>query len=396
VKWKRLKLLAALLVPLSILAWALFQPGCGGASGPAPPAEIPTPLKFVSFEGLKVDLTAINPVTPSADISATKALPPGTDVIDLITFGPGFFDSFVTEIFQPAITGIQEIVVPGTTSRTCYANTVAFSKATGRLEGTHNVKLDFSKFDYNESGSADDDGCSGNSRNPPICVRFWVDDRPYLAGIFRTPPTYGTDPDIPTTLGEGDFKIITTDLGAIDYLTHYRYGQPADQEKDTEYWFRILNARGLFPILGRDLTLEKFEGHSALKQVGPAESAFKSLNISTQWQGQLFLFDDADINYIGQFVQGVNFWGGSVNETTSVLGTSAVIDERDICASLPPVAPTGIVVAPELCQITPEINLLPGDTPFVSKVVTADVAFPSAEIFPDAPPASLSLPQCQP
>jgi hypothetical protein len=445
---------------------------------------MPAILKFVNYPGLQIDLTAISSSGPSAQISKATVLPQkniGDDVTGLVTFGPDFFNMFIDEFFVMATNGIHEIGIPTSDPldkskpRTCFTDTVTFSAATGILNGTHEVKLDFQAFDFDNDGVKED--CSGNAKEPPICVRFWLGmgetAKPFIAGVFERPPIYLdkceesycpagrvcedtdcveqvctcsqyvldeldkiknisiTNPkcddgycanhadatctcdenfkDKPIIVGEGRFKIRAWDIEeGFNLLTRYNYNEKHPEntdteakkyEKDVEYLFHIWPSGSSFgQISGFDI--EKFDGHSALSQVGPQKSAFKSLNISTQIEGEVEDYKDIDLNYIGQYVEGQDFWGGKLLADFFLKETNEeyIIDEPSICASPLPRDGRSLVVDESNCQSVggDKIDIRARDVPFVSplKDPYADVAFPTD--FPETPPDYLNQPQCKP
>ena len=390
---RRLKILVLLLI-IGIIS--LSQAGCPSPAGPpATPIELPTVLKFVSYQGLQVDLNAISAqMQGGAQTLGSKAiefsypnptqLPQkqlGDDVSLLITFGPDFFNTF-DNFFVQTINGIQQIEVPIDKTRTCFKGSISLSS--GYLSGRHDVILDFAPFDFDNDGAIEN--CTGNTGELPICVRFWLGGGRFIAGVFESLPIYAgkcednycpaeeyctcsqyvinelgkfnksisncdanycaNHPrttctcdtnilDTPILIGEGRFKVLAKGLESagigmgFDLLTKYKYEQLFAEEKekkDVDYFFQIRPADITSGHID-GFNIEGFDGHSELSQIGPKESAFTTLNINTQLQGE-FQTDvgslkDIDLNYIGQFIEGVNFWGGNIK--ADFLGPNTLI-----------------------------------------------------------------------
>ena len=396
------------LIAVVFLGAYLFQYGCGGnpATAPSFPTEIPTPatLKFVSFQGLQVDLTTISGAPLAADSSAPiktvvdPATISGDKLLKNIQFGPNFFNEFFNNFFAGALNGIQELNIPINELNKGCKEDIKFSVASGFLAGQHKVALDFSPFDYNNDRSLEDENCSGNStfedNTKSVCIRFWADGAPFIAGVFDVAPVYSTDPVIPDTLGKGRFKLFIAELENFVFLTEYEYAQPADlAQKDIAYFFKINPHTGFTPD---DLLFTFWNGHSSLSQVGPNDTAFKSVNFSTQIGKFLGdFFGDLDMKYIGQFVQGVDLWGGALDIfADNAVGTPEFPDGRVELSGTCAVASTGVVVDSTQCQDVGgnHVNILPAaPPPFITSLQNSDVALPNG--FVGSSP-SFTLPTC--
>jgi len=387
-----------------VLSVILFVCACSGpAAAPPPPIELPAPavLKFVSYQGLQVDLTLIGG-TPSVFktvVSGKTVVDPatisGADMLDLIEYGPYFFNTFIDNFFAYAINGIQELNIPINELNARCKEDVTFSISSGFLAGQQNVALDFSPFDYNKNGSLADENCSGNTGVFPVCVRLWLGGAPFIAGIFDVAPVYSTDPIIPNTLGKGRFKIYVPEMENTEFLTAYGYEQPDGVvQKDIEYFFQ-LNPLGGF--MTEDIIFTLWNGHSALSQVGPNDTAFKSIRFSTQisdFGGIVLPFGDLGMDYIGQLVQGVDLWGGAVNLSADIFISAEIPDGKIEIIPTCAVASTGVVVDSTLCNEVggDHVNILPATPPpFIAPLQDSDVALPDGFVGSSPPP---NLPAC--
>jgi hypothetical protein len=383
-KWRTLRALAVL---LAVAVLPLVKAACGSASAPAPLAEVPVPavLKFVDSSDLAIDLAAISPPT-------TKAV----SVRNFIEYGPLYFNNFIDQFFSPALTGIKQLGIPTCvdetktppcTYRTTFAiDNFTFSATSGPLAGgAHSVKIDFANFDYNNSGSATDEGCSGNAAKAPICVRFWLDGKSFIAGVFDVPPTYASDATTLTKLGSGRFKMHVADYQGFESYFAYKYGVPTTSaaSKEIEYFFetkKIPDSPNAVPRGTYDFfEFGTWDGHSKLSQVGPDATAFKSLNFWSQLLGEDFGTEGLLLKYIGQYIEGGGYWSGSFVFEGNTLGGTGVSPAAmpNICATL---LDGFTVLPPTPCS---DLGILVGTTPFVSAFQPSDVAWPTD--FPASP-----------
>jgi hypothetical protein len=295
------------IVGLMLLSFSFCLMTCGGpAAAPGPIAEVPAPavLKFVSAEGLKVDITTLSEggtLTPSLDVSKFM-LPPNIPMKFFIQLGPTFADSVQTGL-TTAIEGIEKLQIPISVRTTTFEIIINFGRGAGFLSDSqlHRVKLDFAAFDYDNSGAIDgiESECKGNTASLPICIRFWLDGKPFLAGIIGKHPIYSTNPRIPDFIGEGTFKIVMGggDPARDTLLIAYKQLQAPGSPKEIEYFFKA--------------------GQQQMTQRGTATSTFKGINMSMDIYSGLY---PTFLQYTGQFVEGVSlvgmrlFWGNGTPE----------------------------------------------------------------------------------
>jgi len=377
---------------IALFAIATIFKACSGpASAPPPPIELPSPavLKFVSYEGLQIDLTKISPTGPLLNVN--KALPVGSNATYHIKLGPIFFNTFFDEVFIYVIAGIEQLEIPTIDAATeapttRYETDITFENVGNYLTGLTNVKLDFGVFDYDNDGV--DEECSGNAAQTPICVRCWLDNKSFLAGVFVEPPVYSTDPVLPDKIGKGKFKIKVEKTKGFDGVFAYEYeGKESENIKRVEYFFRLDRNYIIPVVIGSLKGIVEWDGHSLLSKIGPNESAFKNLNVNSQIDGSIYYdnlyFKNTDLRYLGQFVEGYDFWGGNVfmDVQESNLGFDPFpFDETDICARIS----TGLTVEVSNCNDVGGYNIRTVGLDYISVLTTQDVAFPTD--FPTNPP----------
>jgi hypothetical protein len=325
---------------------------CGGpASAPAPQIELPSPaiLKFVGYQSLAVDLTTLQNAGAQANASLSKTYPVGTDLSDIIPLGPIFFSTFEELVFQSALAGLEELTIPtkdattGTPTTRFTALQFSFSSASGALSGKQDVKIDFAPFDYDGKGTGLD--CSGNALTPPICVRFWLGGARFLAGIFDTPPVYTQETDVvPLTLGSGKFKVIVRGVEGFNanFAYHYEDVAQVTAGKIVRHWFSI--KRDVGAVLAPEMAyVDKWYGHAEIGQAGSGNGAFKGINFTTEILGMIPIvlnvtIKDVQERYIGQFVEGYDFWGGSVLADFDIVSGEFSLpppyEQTDNCASI--------------------------------------------------------------
>ena len=410
--WRYLKVLGVL---LALFAVSPFLSGCGGKTSEATavpvPIEIPAPaiLKFVSVQGLKVDVQSliVGPLK-AMEVGKTIILDPKTltaeDMQENISFGPYFYGQFIDNFFVYAINGIHELEIPENEKNTaCQMKSHGFSSATGYLRGTHDVALDFAPFHYsNDASSTAGLNCSGNTKVFPVCVRMWLGGGQFIAGIFVEPPVYSTSGSVPDAIGEGNFKVIVPDIDGLVFETSYNYKQPGTEKlKDVGYFFNIDQS----PFFGSatDTSVvfgfDAWAGHAALHQDGPDATAFKIIGVNTQLQNMqgIFNFGDISLNYLGQFVQGVDLWGGALDLMADIIEQQYGPGEDALMPSTCAVPSTGEVldstISGPCAQVGDnKVNILVGDPPpFISTTEVVDYQFPKD--FPASPPKG--LPDCE-
>jgi hypothetical protein len=383
---------------LAAMALVAACSGANPAAAPAPQIEIPAPavLKFAGYQDLAVDFSTISPSGGAQIIKHTNAdFPVGSWFLPYIEMGPIEFNQFWDQFFKPALDGIQQLEIPVSTSMTMYSARIDFTTTEefAWLRGTHDVRLDFTPFDYDNDGV--DEPCSGNTGALPICVRFWLDEEPFLAGVFDR-YLYVNNAKVPDNIGAGRFKMRLRDLQGYGALFAYQYAQTppvvtttaqavlAGQTKSIEYFFRATPAAGSTPTpFSVLMEFSVWDFHTRLIQEGPDGSAFKSL----KFDSHAVLLPEApwNIDYVGQFVEGAtpSRWSGSLVSSCVGCTEDVAFTILDLCASLP----QGYVVVPEECNSVGGYNIRQGNTDFLAPVQTQDIVCPldfesPAESFP--------------
>lgn len=400
-------------VLLALVGIALALPGCGGQQNvpsavPAPPIEIPAPavLKFVSAQGLDVDLASISASSvplPALSLNKTIVIDPTTiDPLEFkllfIGFGPTVGE-FFAELFAGILGGIEAIEIPMSEANTGCQATVTFpSTALGYLLDKHEALLDFSDFDLD--GQNGPEGCSGNTKIFPVCVRLWLDGVRFLAGVFEEPPVYATSGSVPDALGRGRFKIWVPGWRDFAALIAYQYEQPGTEpQKDVTYFYRFDRTA---PFLPTDpFTMTAMEGHTNLFQEGPAASAFKRFNMNAQLFDmtqrmeftfndqtiiQEFDFGDPTLKYLAQFREGLDLWSGALDEVSPLF--QQLYGDTNIVLPITCAHPSSGALEPNATCDAAGISV--ADPPAYLRAVTpADYALPSA--FANSPPENLPL-----
>ena len=376
-----------LILSLILILISLFYLGCGRATAPSFPSEVPIPavLKLVGYDQLSVDLSAItSPTSLLADVSKAALTP--SDVSLIIQGGPLYNKVFVEGFFKKAIDGINEINIPVDPFKTTYKIDMIFSVEAGILAGFHNVKIDFANFDFNNSGSADDEHCSGNTATLPVCVRLWLGGAPFIAGVIEEYPN--SEIENPT-IGKGRFKMRVQNFEGYKSLFAYNYEQiAADGSKNVEYFFKtekVPSSPYSIADFYEFFDFELWNWHSQIFQIGPSDAAFKGLNLNSV----LFLANplgglgvgEVDSKYIGQYVEGHESWSGS--EVNQFVGSGGVLDlsppVTNLCARL-----TDFIQLDEgECSNVGGYDIRVDDKPFVELLQDSDVAFPID--FPSTP-----------
>ena len=405
--------------------WLFSISGCAGttsnpAASPSPPIELPAPavLKFVNYEGLKVDLGTIGAQGVAAQIVAGKEarliqFTSGEDVSQYIRYGPNAFGQFVINFLQPTLGGIEKIGIPTHTATggrtTRYTAAVDFGDV-GVLSGEQTVTIDFGAFDLDgdgivESYDANGDGiaepCSGNAAQLPICIRLWLGDIParFIAGVFEIPPTYPVGATVPSAIGKGRFRVFVERWNGYQSKIAYSYDDLAitESQKTIEYFFATEPAEGFSGGASDPLDVLSWSSHSMLTQVGSPETALKTLNMSDvialQPDAMGNTTGSGDFQYIGRYIEGGNYWIGDLLSVSGISGGTIASDNRfefggemkDVCAYIGPEdfdahLTFGIVAFdPHACD-----SILLGDLAFVRAQEASDVAIPTD--FPATPP----------
>ncbi len=416
-------LLKKSLFALLLLFFALpfFNMACVGgnpATSPSAPVEAPVPvsLKFIEYQEMKVDLSSIGGSKALLQMALSKVV--GDNVSGIIVSGPTLISTLEQKFFIPSINSLSELEVPtyvpsacvnvttrrtdpdclatyaagycfladGTANPACqpaetYVKSMVFSAASGLLAGSHLVEIDFAKYDYNNDAQLEN--CSGNAANLPICVRFWLDGNKYSAWIFDSYPV-ADDPATPdvneANIGQGKFKLFIADMEGYEVTMQYIYAQQlADaqaatvDQKGIEHFMKavfVYDASTCHGIGCVNLNFDEIDWHSQTSQEGPAATAFKSVNLTAGLQQQNVAppIDWITSQYLSQFVEGFDFWSGSVSSSD----TQTTIAKTDICAMIS----TGLEVDNSLCANVNGRDIRVDGLPFVPAMTNADVAFP--------------------
>jgi hypothetical protein len=406
---------------LLICCWsAAALPGCGKAAAPGPIAEVPMPavLKFVNYEGLRIDLGAISPPGAQAQIVAGKDIPiidftAGDMIAQYVRYGPNAFSYFAGTFLAPTLTGIEKIGIPTEDAQgqptTVYQAEVAFTTgpdcatAGGVLSCTHEITVDFRQFDFNGNGDAADD-CSGNAKHAPVCIRLWLGPAPFIAGVIEAPATYAEGATVPSAIGKGHFKVNVASYAGYSSAIAYTYDdtQTAQSLKAVEYWFSTRPEAGI-TTGENNLNIQEWTSHSIVGQQGEPATALKTITmndlVTQQEAGAGNPVGQGDFQYLGQYREGGNYWSGSLQSVNGISGGTITPDDnkfefggimQNVCAYIGPDIPDdmlyfGTVAYHPLddCQ-----GISVGTTPFISAFDPLAVAFPFAA-FPATPPTAM-------
>ncbi len=390
------------MLALALIAIPALEHGCGGAATgtqeaapPSPPLETPLPivLKFVSPEALDVDFSSLASQTSLNKWTAGGVAEPGDQIPDLM-IGP-FYSEMLSTSFVSAISGIQQIEIPVSTTTTSFpTTTMIFTQGAGGYLADghpHRVRLDFSNFDFNNNGSIADEGCSGHTAALPVCVRFWLDDMPFIAGIFEEYPFYdASNSTFPTEIGKGTFKLNIARMPLPDtpggepsffgVLLQYKYGELPDLDGSRETIYDLKLLMNLDPNDPNDTTGDGTSIeflHALLAQKGADAQALKRLNLSVAapYIPPPISFPTF-LQYTTELVEGAGYWGGHI-----VWGEHIVEPPYD-CATLP----DGIVLADRTAcaDVGPNHeNILVDDIPFFDFLDETSFADCSPLAFPD-------------
>ncbi len=342
---------------------------CGGnpAGVPAPPVEIPSPivLKFVEPSQLQINMATVSP-----SISVSMAVGPDGEFTTEIAFGAYVQESVWHYLLSPALSGISAIEVPVDTVTTTFHETVDFGYvgADYLLNGTHDVKIDFADFDFDNNGAME--GCSGHTASLPICARMWIDDERYSAWVFATYPVV----DDPATAeneaapGTGRFKIyIAGNPGEPDGYGKVNY--------DFQDPLTLLSEAFIVLLYGDNTAMGL---HERVTQHGAAATALKQVgynqaidNIADANPTNLIGIGD----YLAQFREGYDYWSGSIHgldaTNPTVMGPLKNLDNQ--CALIS----TGNGTAEGDCTTVGGIDISVGALPFLTPVTFSDVAVPN-------------------
>jgi len=379
------------LLVLALAAIPLLGFACGTAAPPSAPSEVPSPivLKFVEPEDLRVNLDTIAPAT-TPSINVYDAINPGGEFGDIITFGQPAVTSTEENFIIPTLAGISEIGIPISDTTTTFTDTVTFSSAAGFLAGTHEVKIDFGDYDYDNDGSTE--GCSGHTAALPICVRFWLDDARYLAWVFQA---YPLDDDPATaanekTAGQGRFKIFLNEENPLigdneDFVTYVavNYTEDAANERlDIEQYLQAIRVKPDSDIGFLDIVaaFQEFDWHLTAFKIGAEATAVKNASLNAY-------FDIADptsgdtgywrFKWLGQYIEDKDFWSGSFFKEGQMNALPPATQlQENICAQLP----SGNAADTTECQA---LGIYVDGIPFATDFTEAAVAIPNE--FPATP-----------
>ena len=223
---------------VSITALFLYSSCSGGKQGavsPAAPIEMPIPslIKFVEFGEIRTDFSYANQALVKSSASKTT-LQPG-DILPAEMEEP-IKSLQMTEdnLFLPITYVLSLITIAGREDIKTISEQIDFPAIEGvssRLSGKHNVFLDLSDIDFENDGTME--GCPGNTKSLPICIRLWLDNELYLVWVIDE-PYYDDDPATPEnekTIGRGRYKIAAGVMNGLDQqITVYYY-----EDKSSDY-----------------------------------------------------------------------------------------------------------------------------------------------------------------
>ncbi len=362
-------------------------PGDGGGEGtipatpPAPPAELPSFLRFP--ESLSIDSSSLS---SSGEELQTLLAQVGEDFSFFIALGPIVVDINLQAV-EVLIRIFDEVDIP-------------VSPQVKSFEGKTKSPEDHLKFDF---ADFDNQGCSGCTcpvgcdlaecptqaaveELKPVCYRIWRDPdgdgnfERFVAGRFdrlaiRDDPNTETDE---SERGSGQFRAREQGSGFVNLLTEiagsYDFVDPAD----------IIST--VFVRLNEELS-----AHTELTQRGPTEhEAIKTIKFtedlsSSEMPQQEF------IKYIGRFRDAHPFWSGSVDSTVEfdepddivpgVTGPIPPTTFEAVCAS----TATGLGVPQANCI---DLGIDVTGEEFLRFLQLDDIFLPDESVFPLTPPQS--------
>ncbi len=356
--FKRIKIL---LVLLALASLPLLYHGCGAPAGPpAPPVETPSPvpIKFVEYGDVQINFSTIGTTTGAASI-VDKIVGIGP-LTTQITIGPTIQKSF-EDWFVETMNGLSALEIPASDTTTTFEGTITRDPAVG----AESVKIDFGDYDLDGDGP---EGCSGHTAALPVCARIWIDAgsgyERYIAWVFDELPSA----DNP---GRSRYKMYFRPIAGVDVSTAIFFNHVDPEDRTTEVFATA--------TVGEDVAepgvIPGSEGrqHFEALQVGPEESALKTLNLNqTDVVGGV---SSAALNYLGRYIEGEDFWAGSVEGL--LLDAFGLAPLDDACARLSTADFTG---DPAACE---DLGISVAGIPFVDPATPGDVAIPTD--FPAAP-----------
>jgi hypothetical protein len=390
---KRLKTLFIFII---CAASALILASCSNPTAPPTLAETPVPvtLKFVEFDELQVDLSQLTEGA-SASITSSKLNNLQMDISSLIEFNANLIKAYEEEVLIPITEGLGAIEIPIDKNIQAFEGEVTFTQFSNllldTLFGTQGVKLDLRDYDWDDNGVSE--GCSGHTAELPVCVRFWLNDKRFIAWVFEEYPIEGT------TVGKGKFKILLDDIYGIGWEVAIFYSQTVDTGESKGYE-AFLKAT----INDPDCAHLWCQSHDEIKVVkqhmkvardGPEEVALKSLD--SNQLAEILLNNTTpetiSVKATDRYVEGFDFWAGSFYRERTSGGVIVEEGEQDICARISTKNREDQTGCEDVDGQNIRIGsdpLFPDDGhPFIFATTDADVALPTN--FSEAPPADFPL-----
>lgn len=321
------------------------------ASPPAPPAELPSALKFP--ESIAID---VGKISDSQSTQGSLTLVGMGPLSTAISQGSKMV-KLVNQMIDETLKVLNRLEIPVNSLTTTF--TRSFSDSNHSFE----VKIDFSDYDYD--GDGDREGCSGHTGATPVCCRIWVNQERLMACVFDAFPSE-------SNAGAGRFKMVpptqlVEEVGQeVEVGVVYDHQDPLDKSSD-------IFGQGRFA--GSILEANNFLGHVSLSQVGAEATAKKTVRAVLNQR-----FDSGDRcfqSYVGQWIENQDYWGGSV---LSDGGTSSCGDDFDFTNSCGQIS-TGLAVTQSLCL---DFGIDVEGISSVGLPVSADTALP--DDFPASPP----------
>lgn len=349
----------------------LWSAGCSNpASPPAPPAELPSALRFP--EEVTIDVSKLSDEEPGS--------PPALSALSLVGDGPlqsaiqtGPESVLRVEgVIEMLFFFLNQLEIPVSELTTTFERTETFvpEEFEDAPEGFTDVttilmQIDFADYDFD--GDGQEEGCSGHTAATPICFRIWMDDERMLAAVFSTFPAED-DPGIGKIRMRSPSRFQS--LPGTEFLAAINYDWSDLENRSSE----LFATGALFQVGGGpgELTADgSFSSHIVLGQVGPEESAIKTVQSADLLESQLLGSEQNLSN--SRWKEDADYWSGSV-DFRGPSGTSA---ETNTCAQIS----TAREVSQEFCS---DLGIDVGDLDFISFPTDADVGLPLD--FPEAFP----------
>jgi len=352
-----------------VLSAVLGMASCSSgnpASPPAPPAELPSALRFPSDLGINVDKVSSQPSSGAlasfTSISESRAAGSGLAALvgaggqysNFISAAPNIvqtFNQFVNILLQP----VSQSDIPVSTSTTTFETT--FNNVSSGESVA--IKIDFADFDSQ--------GCVGHTAGLPICYRIWFNGQQFMAGLFTKFPT-AENP------GAGRFRVIGHSPAhgpepAHDLYVGVLYDQDDPLAKSMEFFERGVLAGD--SAGERDFTIP--DVHADVSQAGPDATAKKTLGYSASALENSSGVIEPPGRFIEQWREDSDFWSGSFFQQGEPFNFS------DVCAVIStgnrdPLDDPNDSSDPNNCT---DLGIDVDGTPFVNLVTTADVALPA-------------------